>query len=83
MEFAIMKSEHQFKSFGSYFYNIAVATNPSEPLLWANTIDGNRHFRLFSLERVISPDGLVLHQLCIGKYRLAWMKKSQNQNEVA
>ncbi len=54
------------KLFG-YKLQRLVADNPEEPF-WVNTIKGNKHYRLFSLEYAVSPDGLSVLVLYVGKY---------------
>lgn len=66
------------KIFGWYFaYD--EATDVSEAKLWSNTNHGNRHQRIFSLERVISERHEVAYGLYIGKHRLQWAKLDQSK----
>lgn len=53
-----------------------VANDPDEPR-WSNTNHGNRHQRIFSLEKVVMPTGHIAHWLCVGKHQLSWIRISQ------
>ena len=56
-----------------YYFEHKVATDPAEPR-WSNTIKGNRHERIFSLEKVTSHDGIPAYSLSIGKHQLNWAR---------
>lgn len=62
--------------FLGYVFERLVTTDPAEPY-WSNTCHGNRHHRLFSLEKVVSQDGLVAFSLSCGRYQLRWAKLGQ------
>ena len=56
-----------------YIIQHLVADNPDE-LCWSNTLHNNRHHRIFSLEKVVAPDGLITHVLFVGKHQIRWAK---------
>jgi hypothetical protein len=63
------------KVFG-YLIQHIIADNPNEPC-WSNTNHGNRHHRIFSLEKVVAYDGLIAHALFVGKHQIRWAKLAQ------
>jgi hypothetical protein len=56
--------------------NYSKATTPNEPY-WSNTIHGNRHLRILSIEKVFSEDGLVIFTLYAGSHQINFMKNKQ------
>ena len=56
------------------------AKESSEPY-WSNTIKGNRHHRIMSLEKVVSCDGIVAFVVYAGKHRIQWSKLAPKVNE--
>lgn len=60
-----------------YTFQYEQATNPDE-LCWSSTNQGNRHNRIFSLERVVAPKGLTAYALFSGKHKIVWIKNSQS-----
>lgn len=56
------------KVFG-YIVEHLKATVPNEPC-WSNTNHGNRHHRVFSLEKVVAPNALITFALFIGKHQI-------------
>tara|TARA_Y100000310_G_C20597144_1_gene771102 strand:- start:206 stop:409 length:204 start_codon:yes stop_codon:yes gene_type:complete len=60
------------KVFG-YIIEHIKSTDTNEPY-WSNTNHGNRHQRIFSLEKVVAPDGLIAFALFVGKHQVRWAK---------
>lgn len=63
------------KVFG-YIVEHLKASDPNE-LCWSNTNHGNRHHRIFSLEKVVASDGLIAFALFVGKHQIRWAKLAQ------
>lgn len=60
-------------------FRLSKATTPHE-MRWCNTIHGNRHQRIISLEKVIGYDGLVAYVFTFLAYQLSVMKWNQTPN---
>lgn len=60
-----------------YVIERLTATDPNEPC-WSNTLHGNRHHRIVSLEKVVSHDNLVAYALYLGRYQFRWAKLAQH-----
>ena len=61
-----------------YLVSHSKTEDPKEKF-WSNTIHGNRHHRIFSLEKVVSSDGIEAFVLYTGKHQIQWAKLSQKQ----
>jgi len=61
-----------------YLVQHKVADDPQEPL-WSNTNHGNRHQRIFAIERVIDLTGVLAYSLYVGKHQISWAKLGQKQ----
>jgi uncharacterized membrane protein len=64
------------KVFG-YLFEHLIADDPNEPY-WSNTNHGNRHHRIFSIEKVVAQDGLVAFVISAGKHQFRWAKIAQS-----
>ena len=67
------------KNIMGYSLGYLTADNPKEPY-WVNTIHGNKHYRLLSLELGVSPDGLKVLVLYIGKHLFSVGKLKNAKN---
>lgn len=64
--------------FLGYIFQHKIADEANEPL-WCNSINGNRHQRVFGLERIIANDDLIAYSFYLGKHQIRWAKLAQMQ----
>lgn len=63
------------KIFGYLVQHLKV-DDPKE-LRWSNINHGNRHHRIFSIEKVVDKNSLIAHALFVGKHQIRWAKLDQ------